>query len=109
MTDGRKRQSARNGHPLLHAAGKRLRIGILKTAKPDILNLTAPPSLCAAFPDAVDLQSVSYVTSDRQPGKRSVFLEDHAAVLARTMYRLFIHQDFSRIGLGQDRRSNAAE
>ena len=53
------------------------------------------------FRDAIDLQTVCYVTSDREPGKRSVLLKYHAAVLSGTVDRLFIHQDLTGIGLIQ--------
>src|SRR5208283_2950415 len=46
-------------------------------------------------------QTVSYVTSDGEPGKRSVFLEYHAAVFAGTAHRFFIYEDLAGIGLIQ--------
>src|SRR5579864_6030084 len=96
-----KRQRPGNSYALLHATRKRFGISTFKTAEPDCLDQLRHRLFAFLLRNPVDLQAVSYVTSDRQPRERGVFLKYHAAVLTRFMHRLLIDQHFAAVGAVQ--------
>ena len=64
---GPERQRAGNGHALLHAAGERVGVGLLKPRQAHLLDQLGHGLVPLRLRDAVDLQAVSYVLFNGQP------------------------------------------
>src|SRR5258708_26988096 len=92
-------QCAGNRNALLHAARERVGIGFFEACQTDVLNELGHRLVALGLADAVDLEAVSDVVFDRQPGKRGVFLEDHATVPARLCDALAAYEDLTAVGL----------
>src|SRR4029077_8775586 len=75
-------QGAGDGHALLHAAGESLGVDIGKFGQANRVQETVDRLFALRLGDAVDFHTVSDVIGDREPGKRSVFLKNHASVFS---------------------------
>ena len=95
---GAQRKRSGDGHALLHASGKGVRVSLLEAGQPRGLDQLAhdPAPLGNGHP--VDLQAIGDVVGDVEPGERRVFLEHHAAFAARTLDRLAVEQHLSAVG-----------
>ena len=89
---GPVRQRAGDGHPLLHAAGKLARIGVLELGQLHELDEAIGVSLPLVSGNAVDPHPVLDILLHRHPIEGGIALEHHAAGLVRAMDLLAVEE-----------------
>ena len=83
-------ENASQRHPLAHAAGKFLRVSLLKAGKPDRGDLAAHALLPLRSSHPALAQAELDVLLHREPGKQRVFLKDNPPVRAGSAHGLAI-------------------